>query len=524
MLRNKDSNCNFLCNTNYNRIENKEKFSSFPSSYNIIRELHKSQPYDNTVDFDQIDKANEVCTVPLLLRSSSKAHQHYTNYTTNNWNIQPSFNNSWSNCDENFICYHSHNESGDEDDVEIDNVMLPKVEQLESNGMTSINLEFLNHDNEYQRQQLNNTLQLTGQQFTLVSGLPTPTEANTVVRNVENAEGLPEYNLPETKQIRDGYSNNTCSVIEERGPSTDSFIDNQLAQCQKQSSVTPNTQVPKLLRPLDSTQNSNKFTPYENNAMGFSIESNDLFSGNTLVNISPPKENSSQWSLTSALDLYAYPAEMNNTASAALQKTKTQIKDNKRVSEDRHESECSTTPTFFICNDASSDSIVRQLLEDPYLSDIIEKPQKRGLYRCAHCPSTFGTIFEYASHLDEYRVERKYKCPFKKCAWRILGLPRRSDLRRHCAIQHKYELYKELKKDLNLSEDAYPSLVCPVLFCQKEFYRRDAFKRHLSIVHQNENSRFNKRLKKISEDCPLFATETERISYIKEKMSCKKPD
>lgn len=523
MLRNKDTSYNFLYSTSSTKTENNEKFPSFPSSFNVIKELHNTQPYENAVDFDSMEKSNEVSTIPLLLKSSN-LHQHYTNYTTANWNIQPSFSNSWSNREENLMCYHSHNESADDEDTELENDIQTKFETAENNVLNSINMEFRNHDQDYQRQQSNNTLQLTGQQFALVSGLPTPTDSYTIVRNVENADEVTDYNLSDSKHLMCCDSNNTCSIVDERDLTADSFIETQLAETQKQNSLIQNTHVPKLLRPIESTQNSSRFNNYQNSCIGFSMENNEFFPGNNHVTASPSKESNNQWSLTSALDLYAYSATIENTAAMTTQNKKKKVEDSIQVSEYKKVSEPLTSPMLFSINDGNSHSIVRQLLEDPYLADIIDKPQKRGLYRCAHCPSTFSTIFEYASHLDEYRVERKYKCPFKRCAWRILGLPRRSDLRRHCAIQHKYELYKELKRDLNLSEDAYPSLICPVLFCQKEFYRRDAFKRHLSIVHQNENSRFNKRLKKISEECPLFATESEKISYIKDKMACKKTE
>ncbi|CAI4539694.1 CBM_collapsed_G0024380.mRNA.1.CDS.1 [Saccharomyces cerevisiae] len=43
----------------------------------------------------------------------------------------------------------------------------------------------------------------------------------------------------------------------------------------------------------------------------------------------------------------------------------------------------------------------------------------------------------------------------------------------------------------------YPGLNCPFPICQKTFRRKDAYKRHVAMVHNNADSRFNKRLKKI---------------------------
>ncbi|CCF58990.1 hypothetical protein KAFR_0F03940 [Kazachstania africana CBS 2517] len=167
-------------------------------------------------------------------------------------------------------------------------------------------------------------------------------------------------------------------------------------------------------------------------------------------------------------------------------------------------------------------TLVEQLKSDKPLLQAISNTHKRGSYRCAHCPIMFSTVFEYASHLDKYEIRREFKCPFALCPWKILGLPRRSDLRRHCAIQHKHELPDDLKEYLNLKEGTYPSMDCPNKYCSRTFYRKDAYNRHVNVVHDNYDSRFNKRLQKLLQNCPTFESENTKIKYIRKMLNVKK--
>lgn len=166
-------------------------------------------------------------------------------------------------------------------------------------------------------------------------------------------------------------------------------------------------------------------------------------------------------------------------------------------------------------------SLVEQLQMDKPLMEVIANKHKRGYHRCTHCPSTFSSIFEYAAHMDAFGIKREFKCPVALCPWKVLGLPRRPDLRRHCAIQHKHELPAELKEYLNLSDETYPALQCPHQYCDKVFHRRDAYNRHISIVHEKRGSRFNKRLLQILAHCP-YEKETERKKYVLAKMRTRK--
>lgn len=160
-------------------------------------------------------------------------------------------------------------------------------------------------------------------------------------------------------------------------------------------------------------------------------------------------------------------------------------------------------------------SLVDQIKYDKFLFEVISKKQKRGSYKCAHCPETFPNILDYAAHMDNFGIKREFKCPFVLCPWKVLGFPKRSDLRRHCAFQHKDELKSELKDLLNLKDEAFPTILCSNKYCEKEFYRKDAFARHVAIVHQNKKSRFNKKLAALIQDYPENLTEEEKVEYIK---------
>ncbi|AQZ09527.1 RME1 (YGR044C) [Zygosaccharomyces parabailii] len=166
-------------------------------------------------------------------------------------------------------------------------------------------------------------------------------------------------------------------------------------------------------------------------------------------------------------------------------------------------------------------SLLEQLHLDQPLMEVIANKHKRGYYRCTHCPETFSNIFEYASHMDEFGIKREFKCPFALCPWKVLGLPRRPDLRRHCAIQHKDHLPADLKEMLNLRDETYPTLQCPHQYCDKVFHRKDAYNRHISIVHEKMGSRFNKRMFQILSDCP-FEKEADRQRYVRTRMKSRR--
>ncbi|SCU81985.1 LAFA_0C08372g1_1 [Lachancea sp. 'fantastica'] len=165
------------------------------------------------------------------------------------------------------------------------------------------------------------------------------------------------------------------------------------------------------------------------------------------------------------------------------------------------------------------ESVYEQLINDKPLMEALSKRVKRGYYRCAHCPKMFSSLLDYAKHIDEFQIQRDYKCPFVLCPWKILGLPRRPELRRHCAIQHKMEIPLELKSLLKLGDSDFPIMECPSPYCDKTFFRRDSYARHVAMVHDKLDSRFNKRLNKLLEDCPYPVGTQEHIDYVLEELT-----
>ncbi|KAG0660972.1 conserved putative membrane protein [Maudiozyma exigua] len=179
-----------------------------------------------------------------------------------------------------------------------------------------------------------------------------------------------------------------------------------------------------------------------------------------------------------------------------------------------------TSPIDYTSSQDNETSLAETIKNDKDLYPIATEKHKRGSHRCNHCPEKFSTILEYAEHMDEFNIRRKYKCPFSYCPWKILGLPGRSDLRRHCAIKHKDDLDDCLRNSLNLRGDIYTTIPCPHPYCKKIFRRKDAYKRHVNIVHSKSDSRFNKRLTGILENHPeKFESEESKRAYIMEEMS-----
>ncbi|SCU80315.1 LAME_0B02542g1_1 [Lachancea meyersii CBS 8951] len=170
-------------------------------------------------------------------------------------------------------------------------------------------------------------------------------------------------------------------------------------------------------------------------------------------------------------------------------------------------------------SNSKHESVYEQLINDKPLMEALSKRVKRGYYRCAHCPKMFSSVLDYAKHIDEFEIQRDYKCPFVLCPWKILGLPRRPELRRHCAIQHKMEIPMELKASLKLGESDFPIMECPSPYCDKSFFRRDSYARHVAMVHEKADSRFNRRLNKVLSECPFAVGTQEHIDCVRAEMT-----
>lgn len=144
-----------------------------------------------------------------------------------------------------------------------------------------------------------------------------------------------------------------------------------------------------------------------------------------------------------------------------------------------------------------NENVTESLLNDPnFTLEQLKKP-KKGLFSCLHCSSKFSSILLYANHLDTVDLERPYKCPFSDCCWKYLGMTTTAKLKRHCALQHMPRLNAEMKKILSIDNNSYPEMKCSHRSCDKVFMRKDSIARHQQMVHDNTNSRFNQRQRKV---------------------------
>jgi hypothetical protein len=113
-------------------------------------------------------------------------------------------------------------------------------------------------------------------------------------------------------------------------------------------------------------------------------------------------------------------------------------------------------------------------------------PGKKGKYFCSHCKGQFRTILDLCAHMDAVVVSRPFHCPNTDCPWHIAGFPTASEWCRHTRFQHRNEADRDAQK-----------LACEN--CGKKFTRKDSLKRHYILVHDNENSRYNSKLRKMEE-------------------------
>lgn len=105
---------------------------------------------------------------------------------------------------------------------------------------------------------------------------------------------------------------------------------------------------------------------------------------------------------------------------------------------------------------------------------------KKGKFFCSHCPASFRTICELATHMDRDMVTRPFHCPDADCPWHVCGFPTASEWCRHTRSQHGGETDGVECKE-----------------CGKRFTRKDSLKRHGVLVHANEESRWNRKRRKM---------------------------
>lgn len=116
--------------------------------------------------------------------------------------------------------------------------------------------------------------------------------------------------------------------------------------------------------------------------------------------------------------------------------------------------------------------------------DLLSKAQsaKKGKYYCTHCDTKYRTILELCRHMDQHGISRQFHCPHADCPWYVCGFPTTSEWSRHTKAQHG---------------EPGNVLGCPI--CLKPFARKDSLKRHHHLVHENQQSRYNKKQRTICE-------------------------
>lgn len=116
---------------------------------------------------------------------------------------------------------------------------------------------------------------------------------------------------------------------------------------------------------------------------------------------------------------------------------------------------------------------------------------------CTHCNNRFDSILQLGHHFDKNKLVTPHKCPFDSCPYFFIGFARKAELRRHCLTKHfeKGKLTQSINQNIKqvLNNLIYS---CKIDNCGKNFYRKDSLQRHLKLVHENENSKFNKKMKK----------------------------
>ncbi|KAF5494073.1 Metallothionein expression activator [Colletotrichum fructicola] len=119
---------------------------------------------------------------------------------------------------------------------------------------------------------------------------------------------------------------------------------------------------------------------------------------------------------------------------------------------------------------------------EPMVPSQLSSPSTRTLDNRTRCPHPdCGRVFkDLAAHMLTHQEERPEKCPIETCEYHIKGFARKYDKNRHALTHYK------------------GTMICP--FCpgvgtayEKAFNRADVFKRHLTSVHNVEQTPPNSR-------------------------------
>ncbi|WYZ42945.1 hypothetical protein EsH8_VI_000644 [Colletotrichum jinshuiense] len=119
---------------------------------------------------------------------------------------------------------------------------------------------------------------------------------------------------------------------------------------------------------------------------------------------------------------------------------------------------------------------------EPMASSQLSSPSSKTLDNRTRCPHPdCGRVFkDLAAHMLTHQEERPEKCPIETCEYHTKGFARKYDKNRHALTHYK------------------GTMVCP--FCpgvgtayEKAFNRADVFKRHLTSVHNVEQTPPNSR-------------------------------
>ncbi|KAG7932400.1 hypothetical protein KL934_003843 [Ogataea polymorpha] len=215
---------------------------------------------------------------------------------------------------------------------------------------------------------------------------------------------------------------------------------------------------------------------------------------------------------------FGWPApqfQLEDRSSSLLKRSKSLSFEDTQTTFKARDQRRSLPKNVLLDSEESALSQVEQLQKDSSLWELLNSvPKKGSSYKCSHCTEQFNTVESFILHLEKYKLVRSNKCPVKDCPYRIIGLPRKPELRRHCLSQHSETLenllrlkfqegiepdVRTLSKPKNNESEVDPKKkkpnVCPREGCGKKFRRKDSLQRHERLVHENQNSRFNQRLR-----------------------------